>query len=212
MTEFFASAFWTGFLWPLIIMVAESLLLLVVLLSAIAYILLADRKIWAAVQIRRGPNVVGPFGLFQSFADLLKFVLKEPTIPAGANKGVFLLAPLVSCVLALAGTAASDSITYGNFGLRAHLSSFDLGGVILTPRLDLGLQHGFQAFAPRQTVMLGAAGFTASGSPLARDAFVAGAGFDLALSPTAHLSLGYDGTMASRGASHAVHAALRLGL
>src|SRR6202162_2958323 len=93
--------FWTSTLWPLIIMVAESLLLLVVLLIAIAYILLADRKIWAAVQIRRGPNVVGPFGLFQSFADLLKFVLKEPIIPAGANKGVFLLAPLVSCVLAL---------------------------------------------------------------------------------------------------------------
>ena len=86
-------------------MVAESLLLLVVLLIAIAYILLADRKIWAAVQIRRGPNVVGPFGLFQSFADLLKFVLKEPIIPAGANKGVFLLAPLVSCVLALAAWA-----------------------------------------------------------------------------------------------------------
>src|ERR1700744_5845380 len=97
--------FWTSTLWPLIIMVAESLLLLVVLLIAIAYILLADRKIWAAVQIRRGPNVVGPFGLFQSFADLLKFVLKEPTIPAGANKGVFLLAPLVSCVLALAAWA-----------------------------------------------------------------------------------------------------------
>src|ERR1700747_227133 len=102
MAEFFASSFWTGFLWPLIIMVAESLLLLVVLLIAIAYILLADRKIWAAVQIRRGPNVVGPWGLLQSFADLLKFVLKEPIIPAGANKGVFLLAPLVSCVLALA--------------------------------------------------------------------------------------------------------------
>ena len=58
MAEFFASDFWTGFLWPLIIMVAESLLLLVVLLIAIAYILLADRKIWAAVQMRRGPNVV----------------------------------------------------------------------------------------------------------------------------------------------------------
>ena len=71
------------------------MLLLVVLLVAIAYILLADRKIWAAVQIRRGPNVVGPWGLFQSFADLLKFVLKEPIIPSGANKGVFLLAPLV---------------------------------------------------------------------------------------------------------------------
>src|SRR3569623_2612601 len=102
MTEFFASSFWTGFLWPLIVMVAESVLLLVVLLIAIAYILLADRKIWAAVQIRRGPNVVGPWGLFQSFADLLKFMLKEPVIPAGANKGVFLLAPLVTCVLALA--------------------------------------------------------------------------------------------------------------
>ena len=54
----------------------------------IAFYLLADRKIWAAVQLRRGPNVVGPFGLMQSFADLLKFVLKEPVIPAGANKGV----------------------------------------------------------------------------------------------------------------------------
>jgi NADH-quinone oxidoreductase subunit H len=97
--------FWTSTLWPLIIMIAQSLLLLVVLLIAIAYILLADRKIWAAVQIRRGPNVVGPFGLFQSFADLLKFVLKEPIIPSGSNKGVFLLAPLVSCVLALAAWA-----------------------------------------------------------------------------------------------------------
>ena len=96
--------FWT-YLWPLIITIAESVLMLVVLLIDIAYILLADRKIWAAVQIRRGPNVVGPWGLLQSFADLLKFVLKEPTIPAGANKGIFLLAPLVSCVLALAAWA-----------------------------------------------------------------------------------------------------------
>jgi NADH-quinone oxidoreductase subunit H len=97
--------FWTSILWPLIIMVAQSLLVLVVLLICIAYLLLADRKIWAAVQIRRGPNVVGPFGLFQSFADLLKFVLKEPVVPSSANKGVFLLAPLVSCVLALAAWA-----------------------------------------------------------------------------------------------------------
>ncbi len=93
---------WTTYIWPLIIMVAQSVMLLVILLIAIAYVLLADRKIWAAVQIRRGPNVVGPWGLLQSFADLLKFVVKEPTIPAGANKGVFLLAPLVTCVLALA--------------------------------------------------------------------------------------------------------------
>src|SRR5512134_191541 len=105
MADFLASSFWTGFLWPLIVMLAQSVLLLVVLLVAIAYILLADRKIWAAVQIRRGPNVVGPWGLLQSFADLLKFALKEPIIPSGANKGVFLLAPLVSCVLALAAWA-----------------------------------------------------------------------------------------------------------
>jgi NADH-quinone oxidoreductase subunit H len=97
--------FWTSYLWPLIVMLAQSVLLLVILLVGIAYILYADRKIWAAVQIRRGPNVVGPWGLLQSFADLLKFVLKEPVIPAGANKGVFLLAPLVSCVLALAAWA-----------------------------------------------------------------------------------------------------------
>src|SRR5215218_2524200 len=105
MADFFASSFWTGFLWPLIIMVAQSLLLLVVLLIAVAYIIYADRKIWAAVQIRRGPNVVGPWGLLQSFADLIKFAVKEPIIPAGSNKGVYLLAPLVTAVLALSAWA-----------------------------------------------------------------------------------------------------------
>jgi NADH-quinone oxidoreductase subunit H len=99
------TAFFFAYIWPFIIMLAESILLLVLLLVAIAYILYADRKIWAAVQMRRGPNVVGPWGLFQSFADMLKFALKEPVIPASANKGVFLLAPLVSCVLALAAWA-----------------------------------------------------------------------------------------------------------
>src|SRR5216683_363803 len=97
--------FWTNYIWPLIVMVAQSMLLLVVLLLVTAYVLYADRKIWAAVQIRRGPNVVGPWGLLQSFADLLKFVVKEPIIPAGANKGVFVLAPLVTCVLSLAAWA-----------------------------------------------------------------------------------------------------------
>src|SRR4029453_8824834 len=96
---------WTNYIWPLIVIVAQSVLLLVVLLIITAYVLYADRKIWAAVQIRRGPNVVGPWGLLQSFADLLKFVVKEPIIPAGANKGVFLLAPLVTAVLALSAWA-----------------------------------------------------------------------------------------------------------
>jgi NADH-quinone oxidoreductase subunit H len=79
----------------------KGLLLLVALLLFTAYVLLADRKIWAAVQIRRGPNVVGPFGLFQSFADLLKFVLKEPVIPAGSDKVLFMVAPFITCLLAL---------------------------------------------------------------------------------------------------------------
>src|SRR6202521_5598817 len=97
--------FWTSYLWPTIVIVAQSVLLLVLLLIVTAYVLYADRKIWAAVQIRRGPNVVGPWGLLQSFADLLKFVVKEPIIPSGANKGVFLLAPLVTAVLALSAWA-----------------------------------------------------------------------------------------------------------
>jgi NADH-quinone oxidoreductase subunit H len=100
MTEFFFD-----YALPVLIVVGQSLALLTALLIFVAYILLADRKIWAAVQLRRGPNVVGPWGLLQSFADLLKFVLKEPIVPSGANKGVFLLAPLVSCILALAAWA-----------------------------------------------------------------------------------------------------------
>ncbi|MDX2204915.1 MAG: NADH-quinone oxidoreductase subunit NuoH, partial [Hyphomicrobiaceae bacterium] len=96
---------WSGFLYPLLILAFQSIVILVVLLVAIAFLLLMDRKVWAAVQMRRGPNVVGPFGLLQSFADLLKFALKEPIIPAGADKGVFLLAPLVTSVLALAAWA-----------------------------------------------------------------------------------------------------------
>lgn len=94
-------SFWSDIVWPVVVIAAQSVLLLVLLLVIVAFILLADRKIWAAVQIRRGPNVVGPFGLFQSFADLLKFVLKEPVIPSGSAKGLFLLAPLVTCTLAL---------------------------------------------------------------------------------------------------------------
>src|SRR3954468_19242667 len=137
MAEFFASAFWTGFLWPLIIMIAESVLLLVVLLIAIAYILLADRKIWAAVQIRRGPNVVGPFGLLQSFADLLKFVLKEPLIPAGADKGVFLLAPLVASVLALAAWAVIP-LNENSWG-RWVISDLNVGVLYLFAISSLGV-------------------------------------------------------------------------
>ncbi|MCR6643272.1 MAG: NADH-quinone oxidoreductase subunit NuoH [Terricaulis sp.] len=78
----------------------QVLIIMILLLLTLAFILLFDRKVWAAVQLRKGPNVVGPFGLFQSFADFLKFVLKEIVIPAGANKTVFLLAPLLTFVVA----------------------------------------------------------------------------------------------------------------
>jgi NADH-quinone oxidoreductase subunit H len=97
--------FWTSYGLPLALIVAQSLALLVTLLIIVAFLLYADRKVWAAVQLRRGPNVVGPWGLWQSFADLLKFVLKEPVIPAGANKGIFLMAPLVTAGLALSAWA-----------------------------------------------------------------------------------------------------------
>ena len=81
-------------------------LVVVGVLISLAFLLLADRKIWAGVQMRKGPNVVGPFGLLQSFADFFKFVFKEIIIPAGADKGVFLLAPLLSFVFAFVAWAA----------------------------------------------------------------------------------------------------------
>ncbi|MEB2846124.1 NADH-quinone oxidoreductase subunit NuoH [Rhizobiales bacterium RZME27] len=131
-------SFFSTYIWPALIMVGHSLLTLVCLLVFIAFILLADRKVWANVQLRRGPNVVGPFGLFQSFADLLKFILKEPIIPAGANKVVFLLAPLVSVVLALATWAviplndgwAVANINVGILYIFA-ISSLEVYGVIM---------------------------------------------------------------------------------
>ncbi|MHB8529698.1 MAG: NADH-quinone oxidoreductase subunit NuoH [Caulobacteraceae bacterium] len=88
-----------------IITVGQILAIVVWLLISLAFLLLADRKIWAGVQLRKGPNVVGPFGLFQSFADLIKFVLKEVIVPAGANKAVFLLAPIVTFTLAFGAWA-----------------------------------------------------------------------------------------------------------
>jgi NADH-quinone oxidoreductase subunit H len=83
--------------------IGQSVFILVIcllLMLGVAAVILADRKIWAAVQMRRGPNVVGPFGLFQTLADAVKFLLKEVIVPAGANKVIFFLAPLVSVMVA----------------------------------------------------------------------------------------------------------------
>src|ERR1700742_3213546 len=123
---------------PIFLAFVKSLALLVILLVFIAYILYADRKIWAAVQLRRGPNVVGPWGLPQSFADLLKFVVKEPLIPASANKGVFLLAPLVTAILALSAWAViplSDGWAIGDINVGVlylfAISSLGVYGIIM---------------------------------------------------------------------------------
>jgi len=93
---------WLSWFIPVLI---QSLAVVVTLLLAQAFLMYFDRKVWAAVQMRKGPNVVGPFGLLQSFADLFKFVFKEIIIPAGANKSVFILAPMITFILALVGWA-----------------------------------------------------------------------------------------------------------
>ena len=91
--------------WTLLTL-GQVLLFAVIVLVGVAFLLLADRKIWAGVQMRKGPNVVGPFGLLQSFADFFKFVFKEIVVPAGSDKFVFLLAPLISFILAFVAWAA----------------------------------------------------------------------------------------------------------
>jgi NADH-quinone oxidoreductase subunit H len=123
---------------PGLIMAAQSVFFISTLLIMVAFLLYADRKVWAAVQLRRGPNVVGPWGLLQSFADLLKFVLKEPVIPAPANKAIFLLAPLVMATLSLSAwavvpVAAGWVIADINVGILYvfAISSLEVYGVIM---------------------------------------------------------------------------------
>ncbi len=84
-----------------LVILFQCLLVLIPLLVALAFLMYADRKVWAAVQMRKGPNIVGPFGLLQSFADFLKYIVKEIVVPAGADKFVFFLAPMIAFVLAV---------------------------------------------------------------------------------------------------------------
>ncbi|MGF1553012.1 MAG: NADH-quinone oxidoreductase subunit NuoH [Paracoccaceae bacterium] len=100
MTEFFATPFGT-----FLAIAFQCFTVVSLVLTSLAFLLYMDRKVWAAVQLRRGPNVVGPYGLLQSFADFGKFVLKEIVVPSGADKVVFLLAPMLTFVLAAIGWA-----------------------------------------------------------------------------------------------------------
>ncbi|HSK41235.1 MAG TPA: NADH-quinone oxidoreductase subunit H, partial [Arenibaculum sp.] len=96
---------WTGYAWPTIIIVLQIMAIIVPLLVAVAYLTYAERKVLASMQLRQGPNVVGPFGLLQPFADGLKLFAKETVVPAGANRVVFVAAPMLTFLLSLVAWA-----------------------------------------------------------------------------------------------------------
>jgi NADH-quinone oxidoreductase subunit H len=97
--------FWNTYGLPTAIIIAQIVAILVPLLVAVAYLTYFERKVIGAMQIRKGPNVVGPFGLLQPFADGLKLLLKETVLPMGANKVVFIIAPLTTFTLSLVAWA-----------------------------------------------------------------------------------------------------------
>ncbi|SLN30562.1 NADH-quinone oxidoreductase subunit H [Aquimixticola soesokkakensis] len=116
----------------------QALLVIIPLFIGLAFLMYGDRKIWAAVQMRKGPNVVGVFGLLQSFADLLKYVVKEIVVPAGADRFVFFLAPMISFVCAIVAWAVipwSDGWVVANINVAIlyvfAISSLEVYGVIM---------------------------------------------------------------------------------
>ena len=131
-------SFFQAYVMPFMLITAHSLAIMIALLLALAFFMYADRKVWAAVQLRRGPNVVGPFGLLQSFADILKYLFKEVVVPTTANKGVFLLAPFLTMFLALSAWAVIPfdegwAVADINLGILYILAISSLGvyGVIM---------------------------------------------------------------------------------
>src|ERR1700754_4473731 len=133
MTEWFQST-WMGygFGWFVSTLIL-ALIIALPLMLAVAMIIYADRKIWAAMALRRGPNVVGPFGLLQSFADGLKVFLKETIIPTAANRGLFLIAPIITFTVALAAWAVIP------FGPGMMLSNINVGLLYLLAISSLGV-------------------------------------------------------------------------
>jgi len=133
MDGFFSTGFGTA-----VLIAAQSLLIVAFVMISLLFLVYADRKVWAAVQMRRGPNVVGPWGLLQSVADALKYVVKEIVIPAGVDRPVFFLAPMLSFVLAILSWAV---IPFDNGWVLANInvailfvfaiSSLEVYGVIM---------------------------------------------------------------------------------
>ncbi|EAR50427.1 NADH dehydrogenase subunit H [Oceanicola granulosus HTCC2516] len=134
MVEFFTETYLGIFL----LVLGQCLLIIVPIFVSLAFLMYADRKVWAAVQMRRGPNVVGPWGLLQSFADLLKYVVKEIVVPAGADKSVFFIAPMIAFILPIIAWAV---IPFGDGWVLADLnvailyvfaiSSLEVYGVVM---------------------------------------------------------------------------------
>jgi NADH-quinone oxidoreductase subunit H len=113
--------------------IIDILVIALPLMLAVAMIIYADRKIWAAMALRRGPNVVGPFGLLQSFADGLKVFLQETIIPAAANRGLFLIAPIITFTVALAAWAVIP------FGPKAVVANINVGLLYLLAISSIGV-------------------------------------------------------------------------
>src|SRR5437660_10190889 len=128
-----AELLWTGYIWPLVIIVLEILAIVVPLLVAVAMATYFERKVLAAAQLRKGPNVVGPFGLLQPFADGLKLLMKETIIPSSANRVVFVAAPILTFALSLIAWAV---IPFGN-GIA--VSNINVGILYLFAISSLGV-------------------------------------------------------------------------
>ncbi len=124
---------WQLYVWPTAVVVAGIVAILVPLMLCVAYLTYAERKVIGAMQMRKGPNVVGPFGLFQPIADGLKLFTKETIIPSGANKIVFLLAPIVTFVLSLVAWAVMP------FGEGLVLADINVGILYLFAISSLGV-------------------------------------------------------------------------
>ncbi len=125
--------FWDTYIWPVAWIVIKIVAIVVPVMVAVAYLTYAERKIIGAIHLRRGPNVVGPFGLLQPIADGLKLFVKETIIPSGANRGVFILAPCVTFVLALIGWAVMP------FGDGLVLADINVGILYLFAISSLGV-------------------------------------------------------------------------